>query len=111
MSTSSPTAVAPRTPLSIAVTVGAAVFVAMMIGVGGYQAVAAHVVGAFMLGVDPAPHHHPVIGVVPGSALSMCSQSQAEESSPFITVHSASWRESMSARSSHSPPGLVDVCN
>lgn len=111
MSTPNPTAVAARTPFKIAATVGASVFIAMMIGVGGYQAAAAHVVGAFMVGVDAAPQHHSAIGSVPGSALSMCAQSHDEDTSSFITVHSESWRDSMSARSTHSPTGLVSVCN
>lgn len=97
--------------MSLAVLVGVVVFVAMMIGVGGYQAVAGHVVGAFMLGVDPAPLAAGSSDPAPGSALSMCAQSVDDGPSSFITVHASSWRHSGSTQSSHSPAGLAGVCN
>ena len=101
-----------RTPFSIAVKVGVAVFVAMTVGVGGYQAVASHTIGAFTLGVDPAPIAMHSGDPVAGSALSLCVQSVDEvSSSSFITVHATSWRHAMSTQSKHSPTGLASVCN
>ena len=106
------TAAISRTSLSIAVKVGTAVFVAMMVGVGGYQAVASHTIGAFMIGVDPDPVAVHSTDPVAGSALSMCAQSpDLQSASSFITVHATNWRHAMSAQSKHSPTGLVSVCN
>ena len=41
----------------------------------------------------------------------MCAQSAAEDTSSFITVHAATWRHAMSEKSTHSPTGLLSVCN
>jgi hypothetical protein len=94
------------------VAVGVSVFVTMMVGVGGYQAAASPQVRAFMLGVDPDPVGVSSAGPVAGSALSMCAQSpDTDTSSSFVTVHAASWRDSMSMKSKHSPTGLLSVCD
>jgi hypothetical protein len=103
----------PRTPFSTAVAVGSAVFGSLMVGVGGYQATAAHVVGAFMLGaeesVTPPPAVHPA-----ESALSMCAWPSDEDAGRFsssITLHATTSRSSVGTGSTHSPPGLVGACN
>ena len=87
------------------------VFGAMMVGVGGYQAAASHTIGAFMLGVDPAPVTVPFIGTPPGSALSMCAMPSSEDAGSILTIHASDWRHSSSSKSDHSPPGMVDACN
>lgn len=102
-----------RTPLSMAIVVGVGVFLAMMAGVGGYQANAAHMVGAFMLGADEPVSHAPAIHPV-GSALSMCAwpaDSDGNGSSPSISIAPTTSRGSTGTASTHSPPGLVGACN
>jgi hypothetical protein len=97
--------------MSIAVAVGVSVFAAMLVGVGGYQAVASHTIGAFLLGVDPKPGVA-AIGTPAGSALSMCGlPSSVSSDASFITVHSSSWRHTSGSGSGHSPAGLVSDCN
>jgi hypothetical protein len=89
---------------------GAAVFMVMMVGVGGYQAVASHTIKAFTLGIDPAPSV-PYIGTPAGSALSMCGLPSDGSGSSIISVHAGSWRHSSSSKAGHSPTGLLSACN
>jgi len=82
----------------------------MMLGVGGYQAVASHTVKAFTLGMDPEPAVA-FIGIPAGSALSMCGLPDTGSDTSAFTVHASSWRHSAGTRSGHSPTGLVGACN
>lgn len=95
----------PRTPTGTAVAFGAAVFAALMIGVGGYQVSVAYAVGTVTVipGVDESPDPYRSAASPAGSPLAMCPGWSAQDADGEFS--------STSTRSTRSSLGVVSVCD